>query len=267
MDNVNTTTKKRLFKNDRMFVCSMLVFYSLCTIGLIAALFWGIDRRNKVVSANATATQSVIATQIAHTTATAEAHATQLAQYELVDIFDSNENDWRVGMQESDYWQGKIQISSGVYSWDVESVKKGFIAWADAPVIYQTGNYDTYVDVKFDRGTGKACGGFLFNVSISGWRAGGYTFYICRTGFYYIYFHKGTDWDEISSNYSSYILPNEWNRLELLVQDTHFTFLINSQVVFETDDDRQSAGDLALFINVDEVGTKILFDNFGFQSR
>jgi len=245
----------------------MLVFYSLCTIGLLAALFWGIDRRNKVVSANATATQSVIATQIAHTTATAQAHATQLAQYELVDTFDSNENDWRVGMEESEYWQGEIQISSGVYSWDVESVKKGFVAWADSPMGSQSGNYDTYVDVKFEETMGNACGGIVFNMSSSGWRSGGYAFYICRSGSYSVYFHYGSDWDELSSNYSVYISPADWNRLEILARESHFVFLINNQVVFEMDDDRRKWGILALFIDVDEAGTKILFDNFGFQSR
>jgi hypothetical protein len=263
------SSKQGFFKNDRMFVCSMLVFYSLCTVGLIALLVWGWNSRNQTLSANATATSAVIATQNANATATAVAHATELSQYELIDPFDSNTNKWRVGAENVSYWQGTVQIYYGVYSWDVQDAKDGFVAWALTPIEDPATNYDTYVDIKFDLApTGKACGGFLFHMSPDGWETGGYTFFICHSGSYSIYYHEGADWDELESqNYSALILRSDWNRLEVLASDSQFKFLINSQLIFETDDQRRTSGSLALFINVDEAETKILFDNFGYQSR
>jgi hypothetical protein len=44
-------------------------------------------------------------------------------------------------------------------------------------------------------------------------------------------------------------------------------FLINGQIVYETDDDRQPVGSVSLMIEVQVDETQILFDNFGYQTR
>lgn len=269
MENTDTTSKKSFFKSDAKLACSMLVFYSLCTIGVIAMLLWGWDKKIKTISAQATLTADALAGQQANSTATAIARATELSQYKFIDTFDTNENSWRVSYDLTTYWQGKIHISSGVYSWDVFDTTGGFLAWAIAPVGYQTGNYDTYVNIKFEGPPGKACAGILFHVPPLGWETEGYNFYICRSGLYSANYHKAADWEEIGSDHSILINPDDWNRLEVSVKDSHFTFLINSQIVLETDNDYRSEGYVALFANVGEdgSGTKILFDNFGFQNR
>lgn len=267
MGNVDSANKKRLFQNDLKLVFSMFAFYGLCIIGLIALLFWGLFKRNQTISANATATAGMIATQQVNATATAVAHTTELSQYKFIDTFDSNKYGWRIGDIDSEYWEGKTGISSGVYAWDVYDAKDGFISWADSPMGIQTTNYDTYADINFGQAVGKACGGFIFHLSPSGWEVGGYIFYICRSGRYSFYYRKADDWEELRSGYSDLILPNDWNRMEVLARDPHFVFLVNSQVIFEIDDDRRTGGDLALFIDIGESGTgsTILFDNFGFQ--
>src|SRR5262245_14786695 len=126
-----TEKRKGFLQNDRMLVCSMLVIYGVCLIGTITAIFWGLRSTSQVLSTYATATRAAFATQQANATATAIARGTELAQYELVDTFESNINHWLVGAENSKYWKGSMQIAAGFYIWDVREVKEGFVAWSD----------------------------------------------------------------------------------------------------------------------------------------
>jgi hypothetical protein len=255
MGNNIVENKKGFLQNDRRLVCGMLVFYGVCIIGVIAATFLWLNQRNQTISANATTT--------------AAARSTELAQYELIDRFDSNTNLWRTGDEDDEYWKGSVQVTSGVYIWDVQKVKQGFVLWADSPGNEYVKNYDTYVETKFEEVTaGNPCSGLIFRKALLGWNTGGYAFAICNAGYFRIHYHNYKDgWQEIKSQYHPSIQPSDWNRLEVLVNGSHFTFLINNQVVYETDDDRQPTGDVALMIEAEETGAKILFDNFGYQSR
>src|SRR5688500_4053034 len=96
-----TENQKSFFQNDRKLVCSMLVIYGLCIFGAIAATFRGLNDRRLTLAANATSTAFAVATQKANVTATAISHATQQAEYEFVDRFDDNKNDWRSGPENS----------------------------------------------------------------------------------------------------------------------------------------------------------------------
>jgi hypothetical protein len=269
METTTNENRKGLLQNDRLLVCGMLVFYGLCCLGLFGGGFWWLNQSSQRLSASATSMAQAIATQQAQGTATAVVHATELAQYELIDPFDSNVNHWRTGAEESDYWTGSTQITSGVYIWDVQEVKDGFVAWSDFPGNDFIKNYDTYVDTKIVEGpSGNPCSGLIFRKSALGWDTGGYSFVVCRSGYFSIDFHNAqAGWQGIGSQYHPSIRPFDWNRLEVLVRGSHFVFLINGQVVYETDDDRQSVGGVALLIDVEEPGTQILFDNFGYQSR
>jgi hypothetical protein len=269
MENTTNAGKKGFLQNDRLLVCSMLVFYGLCLIGLMVVTFRWLNDRKQMLSANTTATGVVIATQHANATATAVVRTTELAQYEFIDTFDSNINHWRMGPEESDYWNGSTQVTSGFYIWDIREVKKGFVSWADFPGNDYIKNYDTYVDIQFTEvpsGT-SACSGLIFRKAPLGWDTGGYSFVICKAGNFNIHYHNIDGWQRINSQYHPSIRTSDWNRIEVLVNGTHFVFLINSQVVYETDDDRQPTGGVALVVDVDGTGTKILFDNFGYQSR
>src|SRR5258706_3649640 len=126
-----TNARKSFLQNDRMLVCSMLIFYGLCFFGAIAAVFWGLNRREQTISTNATSTAGVIATQQANATGTAIVRATEQANYGFIDRFDKNNNFWLTGPQNNDYWVGKATIKDGTYLWDVINVKKTFIYWSD----------------------------------------------------------------------------------------------------------------------------------------
>lgn len=222
-------------------------------------------------SAHATSTAAVMATQQAQGTATTIARGTELAQYELIDRFDSNKNRWQTGPLLGPDWKGTPHISSGVYVWDIADVYENYamISMEFDPVNNYIKNYNTYVDTKFSNiPSGVACSGLMFRRAPLGWNTGGYSFMICNQGYFNIYYHNAKDgWQEINSQYHPSIQPHDWNRLEVLVNDSHFVFLINSQIVYEIDDDRQPVGGVELMVGVEEDGTQILFDNLGFQSR
>src|SRR5688572_17420989 len=98
MENNNMTENKKGFlQDDRLLVCSMLVFYGIYIIGLVAITFWRLNSLRETTSANATATAVSVATQQASSTSTAIAHSTELAQYEVIDAFDSTINEWQHG--------------------------------------------------------------------------------------------------------------------------------------------------------------------------
>lgn len=261
--------QKSFLKNDRRLVCSMLVIYSLCIIGLIAATIWRLNSRRLTLSTNATSTAFAVETQQAQGTATAIAHATEQAQYELVDSFDTNENRWRTGFEYSKYWHGYTKIQDGVYLWDVRETKDTFISWADFSITEQIKDFDAYVDTKVvEAGFGDVCSGFLFRVSLDGWDEGGYYFALCNNSVLKISYHTEKDgWEHIAS-LPYYANSSDWNRLEINARGSHFDFLINGNWLYEMDDARQEAGSLALVIELNEKKpTKILFDNFGFQPR
>lgn len=259
---------KDFLRRDRTFVCSMLMVYGLCICGLIAATIWGLDRRNQQLSANATSTAVAIATREAKATVTAVAHLTEQAEYEVVDRFDTNINAWREGPENNDYWNGYISVQRGAYRWEVRKTKETFVSWADYSDEASFRDFDVYVDTRVVKGDpGDVCSGFLFRVSPAGWDAGGYYFGLCNNSRVRISYHTESEgWENITEFvYRGY--SDEWNRLAIVARGKHFTFLINGDQVYGMNDDRQSAGSLALAIDLNEtVPVEVLFDNFGLQT-
>jgi len=268
-----TEQKKGFLQNDRLVVCSMLTIYGLCILGAIAAVFWGLNRRNQTISTSTTATAVAISTQEAQAFATAVVDLTQQAQYELIDRFDSNENQWNIGQWSGLEWEGSQEITSGILLWDIDHVYQYYdfatVAMEIVPVNDFVKNYDTYVDTKVSIvPSGTVCSGLMFRKSPLGWETGGYSFMLCNAGNLSIHYHNVKDgWQEINSQYHPAVRPGDWNRLEIRVRDSHFVFLINNQTVYEMDDDRQPVGGVELMAIVEENGAQILFDNFGYQSR
>jgi len=270
MGDINVVPKKRFFKNDRMFVCSMLAFYGVCTIGVIALLFWGLDRRNKTISTNATATGIAVATQQAQATATAIARLTEQEQYKFIERFDKDSARLFFGTQKNEYWEGEVKVQDGVYVWDVEKVNKTFVYWGDMYEKDTIKDFDAYVDIKFIEGPyGDVCGGLIFRKSLKGWNHGAYSFSICNDSHLEIYYHGADGWDSVTNwLHSDSIYPADWNRIEVSARGDQFVFTVNNQLVFEMSDDRQKEGGLAVFIEIEEKSPSIIwFDNFGFQGR
>ena len=238
----------------------------------MAIPFWEFEQRQQMVSSNSTSTALAVATQQAKPTATVIAHATEQAQYAFVDPFTKNTEYWHTGSNNDEYSKSFTSINGGMYRWDIREVKQTFLDWAP----YRMGNwmedFDVYVDTKIKAANGlpsDICSGFVFRAASLDWEEGIYTFSVCNDSYFSVDYYEQDDWHEISGwMYSDVIQADDWNRLEINARGSHFTFLINNEVVFEMTDDRQPRGGLGLFIEVnEEKPVSILFDNFGLQRR
>ena len=270
MENTTTENKKSFFKNDRLLVCGMLTFYGVCIIGAIAATFWGLNRRSQTVSANATSTAAVIATQQAALTSTAIVRISEQDKYEYIERFDKVTGDWFVGSYEKQYGDLRMTIKDGVYIWDITDAK-GFTQSTDFAMGKKVRDFNVYVDLKFveDYNTGAACSGLFFRKPTNDLNDGHYTFAICDDSRFEIYFYRENRWQNLAFiEHENSIQPSDWNRIEIIARKDHFTFIINNIEVFEMSDNRLKAGSLGFFIDVDKENPAVIwFDNFGYQSR
>jgi hypothetical protein len=271
MDNQNTTEhKKGFFQNDKLLVCSMLVFYGLCIIGLIAGAYFWLGDRAETSKINATATGAVIATEQAKSTSTAIARTIEQDQYDFTEHFDKNSSLWFVGAYEKRYGDAQIKIENGVYNWKINDAK-GFVQSTEFRKENIIKNFDVYMDLKLMDGSsfGETCSGFYFRMPTDDWNDGAYTFVICDNSHYEIQYYANNDWQTITySEYEKTIHGSDWNRIEISARDDQFIFTINHINVFEMTDDRLKFGSLGIFIDLEQNGSaNILFDNFGFRRR
>jgi hypothetical protein len=270
MENKDVLGDKRGFLyNDRLLVCSLLVIYTICIAGFFGAIFGTLNISRAMISANATAGAITAATEQVSATSTAVVRATEQSQYEFIERFDMVSGRWLTGVVNSEYWKGRRAIQDESYLWEVKEVKKTFISWADFYKEDKIGDFDVYVDTKvIDSTPGDVCSGFLFRISPDGWDNGGYYFALCSNSLTTISYHTEKEgWERIAT-IPYYERSNDWNRLEIIARGTHFTFLINGNQIYEMEDDRQKLGGLALVIELNEkVSAKVIFDNFGYQSR
>jgi len=265
-----STTKKSFLQNDRLLVCSMLVFYGLCIIGLFAFTIWGLNRRERTIAANATSTASILSTQQAQVANTVIARLAQQDKYEYIERFDRPTSDWYVGSYEKKYGDLRLIIKNDVYIWDVTDTK-GFTQSTPFYKGNQIKDFDIYVDLKFkkDYNVGAACSGFIFRRLTNDLNDGHYTFTICDDSRFEIYFYKENRWENIAFiERENSIQPFDWNRIEVIARGDHFTFVINNKEVFKMTDNRLQEGGLGLLIDIDkENPAEIWFDNFGYQPR
>jgi hypothetical protein len=261
--------KKAFFKNDRKLVCSMLIFYGLCILGLIVATFWGLDRRQRTISANATWTAFALATQQANVTATAVARLTEQDQYEYIERFDRYSGYWFVGLYEKQYGDARISIKDGVYIWDIADPKDSALS-TEFYKKDKIKDFDVYMDTKFVESSaiGSTCSGFFFRRQ-STWDDGTYIFTICNDSHFEVQYYEANKWRPINfSEYESTIQPSDWNRMEISARGNFLVFTVNNTQVFEMTDDRLKDGNLGIFIDIDKGNSAVIwFDNFGFQSR
>jgi hypothetical protein len=255
MGNNMTENKKGFLQNDRKLLSSMFVFYGICLLGGMVATFWGLDQRRQAISTNITST--------------AFTRASEQDQYEFIERFSPTSTRWFVGPRNNQYWEGSMKIEGGVYVWDIEKVKKTFTWPADFYAVHEITDFDVYVDTKvLDTAPGDVCSGFEFRK----WREWDniryYYFALCSDSSVFIGYRSIRDGSEEIASISYNKRSNDWNRLEIVARGPRFTFLINGDQIYEMDDDRQNVGGLALTIGVNEkVPAKVMFDNFGFQSR
>jgi 3-keto-disaccharide hydrolase len=264
------TEKKGFLQNDRRLVCGMLIFYGICILGCVAAVFWGLNRANQTISTNATSTAAVDATEQALGTSTALAHTAELDTYEFIERFDNISGRWFVGVYDKRYSDARIAIKDGVYIWN-QANSKGYSLSADFYKGNKLKDFDVYLDSKFVESSklGAVCSGFFFRRPSQAWTSGAYIFTICNDSHFEVQFYNENGWQSITnSDYENIIHRADWNRLEISARGERFKFTINNSTVFEMTDDRMEKGSLGIFIDTDtDNSAEIWFDNFGYQSR
>jgi len=259
-------------KSNFLLVCGVLSLCGICTVIAFGMIAGALQYEKQVYAANITVTALAIATQQAEATATAGVHATEQAQYELIDRFDLYQGDWRKGMEytwDNEYWEGYITIKDGTYIWNIESTQKTFVSWSDAPHTAEAEDFDVYVDTQLpEQPIGQMCSGIVFRKSEQTNDSSAYYYFrVCNDAIARISIRVDGEWEGIKAisipNYSK-----EWNRLEVGARGAYFTFTVNGVQIFEMNDYRLEAGDVGLVIEVkDLIPALILFDNFGYQPR
>jgi hypothetical protein len=262
--------RQKVLKGDFLFACSMLIACCVFVTSLIALPLWEFEQSQQIISANSTATAFAFATQRANATATIIAQATEQAQYKYIDPFNDNTENWLTEFSDDEYMNGSLAINGGIYAWNIQEVKQPFIYWSNFHQGSRFEDFDVYVDSKITAGApGDACSGFVFRTASFDWEEGAYLFSVCNDSYFDVDYYEQGEWDVIADwTYSAAIRNDDWNRLEIRARGTHFTFLINHEVVYEMTDDRQPTGGLALMIDINETNpVSIWFDNFGLQPR
>ena len=233
----------------------------------------------------ATAAQEAIAaeaTQHAQATATAEAFAVQstatavaresaIAAYTYFDPFEDNTLNWRVGAEDNAYWQGSIAINDGAYTWQIATVKQGFLTWAKFEPLADLTDFDAALRVRRVLGEPhQACFGLLFRQASGGIDAGTYILTVCDNGYYkLLYFDAQNGWDVLQDwTLTEALIEGDWNLLEVSARGEDFSVWINHQPMLTFTDSRLPSGGVSLLLDMyGEAQVQIEFDLFALQPQ
>ena len=177
----------------------------------------------------------------------------------LYDNFSSNDNNWVVGNQASEYF-AKLNrnITDGRYRWEAETGKPNSISpsWLMG---YPVSDFHFIVNCKHISGSKMGSGwGLIFRIQDN---QNHYSFRMADSQSFAVSVQKEGQWSNLVDwTRTGAIKPNGVNLLEVLARGTHFTFTINGQVVSEVDDDHFSQGLVGLAIEGYTLGEKIIFD-------
>jgi hypothetical protein len=217
---------------------------------------------------NATATAAEFQARVS---ATAIAKEAELRTYQYFDPFDANNNDWREGDEDNDFWTGNISIKNDVYVWQVDEVKEAFVAWSDFQKADVLKNFDLVVLARRVQGKPEnICYGVIFRKSPDGFDSGAYLLSVCEHGYFIInYYSEETGWENIEDwTETDLIYPDNWNQIEIRARGKTFDIFINNQPLVSFEDDRLAEGYVSLFIdNYELEAAEIWFDNFALQPR
>jgi hypothetical protein len=177
----------------------------------------------------------------------------------LFDAFTSNDNNWLVGTQSSEYFDPLNRvIADGRYRWDAQVNRDSSISrvWLGE---YKVSDFHLTVNCKHILGSrASSAWGVIFRFQDS---ENYYWFRMTDTKFFAFSVAEAGQWrDVVEWTRTESIKPNGVNQLEVIARDTHFVFLINGQVVSEADDDRFGQGLVGLAIEGYKQGDKFVFD-------
>jgi hypothetical protein len=177
----------------------------------------------------------------------------------LFDNFSATDNNWLLGNQPSDYFTKLNQtIADGRYRWDAQVGLASSIttAWL---LGHHVSDFHLVVNCKHIRGSrAGSAWGVIFRIQDN------HNYYCLRltdAQFFAVSANNNRQWLNIVDwKATDTIKPNGVNQVEVIAHATHFTFLINGQIVSEIDDDRFTQGFVGLAIEGYTPGEETTFD-------
>lgn len=185
----------------------------------------------------------------------------------LFDNFMSNDdNYWLVGSQSSEYFDPVSRvIADGRYHWEAKVSKANSISkvWlGDFKVL----DFHVIANSKHILGTrANSAWGVIFGIQDN---HNYYWFRITDSKFFAVSVLENGQWrDLVAWTRSEAIKPNGVNQLEVIARAAHFVFLINGEIVSESEDERLRRGLVGLAIEGYTQGERIVFDFLDFTLR
>jgi hypothetical protein len=184
----------------------------------------------------------------------------------LFDDFMSNDNNWLVGTQSSEYFDPMSRvIADGRYRWQADVSRDSSISkvWLGE---YKVSDFHLVANAKHIAGTrAGSAWGVIFRVFDN---QNYYWFRMTDTKFFAVSVAEAGQWrDVVEWTRTEAIKPSGVNQLEVIALADHFIFLINGQIVREVDDRRFSQGLVGLAIEGYVRGEKTTFDFLDFTLR
>ncbi|GEM_PF-6895828 len=234
-------------------------FILVCTVGaiMLGNLISMSETFDSTPTPNFPATQSAQATETAANTLRQTAASWPIV---LADSFDQNINDWRDGVT-SDEYANIVWNIDGQYVWTV-TANQGFV-WQVWPEMAPQSDFYLSVQAQQLSGTSDTQYGVTFRNDES--TNNYYLFDLTNQQQYSFWVHFNDEWFPIiDSSFSEAIIPGAQNQIEIVAQDSHFTFFINGQYVAHALDDRLSSGTIGLEVGMNREGDQavIAFDEF-----
>lgn len=177
----------------------------------------------------------------------------------LFDGFVSNENNWQVGTEQSEFFAPLVRtMADGRYRWDAVRAKAPSTATASLAG-YHVEDFHYLVNAKHISGSKIGSSwGVTFRVQNY---LNFYVFRITDNQLFTAAVVKDGEWESLHQwSRSSAIRPNGVNQLAVVAHEEHFVLSINNQVVYEFDDYRFDRGLVGLAIEVYTIGEKTIFD-------
>ncbi|MBC8496449.1 MAG: protein kinase, partial [Chloroflexi bacterium] len=179
------------------------------------------------------------------------------------DTFDENVNNWPTGVDDDEFARCDWSITDGKYRWDAEA-HQGF-NWHVWPDAREASDLNLTVDARQISGPEDALYGVVFRMSDSD------NFYLFGLSNYQSFTFRRKyegeweiliDWTENTN-----IRPGKANQITIVAMGSHFTFLINDQLVAEADDDVMFFGKAGLSIELYGEGDAAVFEFDNFELR
>ena len=184
----------------------------------------------------------------------------------VFDNFGSNDNNWLTGNISDEYFSPLSQvIADGRYRWEATPNRAASMstAWLRG---YQVSDFHLIAHAKHILGSrANSAWGVIFRIQDN---QNYYWFQMTDTQFFAVWVMKEGQWTNIvEATWTELIKPNGVNQLEVVARETHFTFLINGQIVSEAEDAHFSQGMVGVAIEGYTTGEKSVYDFLDFTLR